>query len=114
MGLLRLQDTLSNPKHPFGTCPYGNLLSLKDELLGKGLDVHQTVMKFHETYYSANLMNLVVLGREPLEQLEQMVIEKFAALENKDTKPPDFEEMLYTDEEFQVYLLITTFNFRSR
>jgi insulysin len=58
-------------------------------------------MKFHETYYSANLMKLVVLGREPLDQLEQWVVEKFAAVKNKDLKAPDFEGKPFTEKELQ-------------
>ena len=49
-------------------------------------------------------MKLVVLGREPLDQLEQWVVEKFAAIKNKDLKAPDFEGQPFTGKELQVIL----------
>jgi len=59
-------------------------------------------MKFHETYYSANLMKLVVLGREPLDVLQQWVVEKFSAVRNKDLQAPDFPGEPYTEKELLV------------
>lgn len=41
-------------------------------------------MKFHDKHYSANRMKLVVLGREPLDELEQWVAELFSDVKNKD------------------------------
>jgi secreted Zn-dependent insulinase-like peptidase len=71
-------------------------VSLKEVPSAKGLDVRQAFMKFHETYYSANLMKLVVLGREPLDVLQQWVVEKFSAVRNKDLQAPDFDGKPYT------------------
>ena len=59
-------------------------------------------MKFHETYYSANLMKLVILGREPLDVLQKWVVEKFSAVRNKDLQAPDFEGKPYTEKELLV------------
>jgi insulysin len=77
-------------------------VSLKEVPTAKGLDVRQAFMKFHETYYSANLMKLVVLGREPLDVLQQWVVEKFSAVRNKDLQAPDFEGKPYTEKELLV------------
>ena len=41
-------------------------------------------MRFHDKHYSANRMKLVVLGREPLDELESWVGDLFAAVRNKD------------------------------
>jgi insulysin len=97
-----LDKNLSNPSYPYNSFGTGNLVSLKEEPTAKGLDVREAFMKFHETYYSANLMKLVVLGREPLEQLEQWVVEKFAAVKNKNLKAPDFPGQPFTEKELQV------------
>ena len=59
-------------------------------------------MKFHETYYSANLMKLVVLGRESLDQLQEWVVDKFFAVKNKELKAPNFEGKPFTEKELQV------------
>ena len=100
--LFQLDKSLSNPAYPYNSFGTGNLISLKEEPSAKGLDVRQAFMKFHETYYSANLMKLVVLGREPLEQLEQWVVDKFAGVKNKDLKPPNFEGTPFTEKELLV------------
>ena len=77
-------------------------MSLKEEPTEKGLDVRDAFMNFHETYYSANLMKLVVLGRESLDQLQEWVVDKFSAVKNKDVNPPNFEGKPYTEKELQV------------
>jgi insulysin len=100
--LFQLEKSLSNPAYPYNSFGTGNLISLKEEPGVKGLDVRQAFMKFYETYYSANLMKLVVLGRESLDQLEQWVVDKFAAVKNKDLMPPDFEGKPFTVKELQV------------
>jgi insulysin len=100
--LFQLDKSLSNPAYPYNSFGTGNLVSLKEEPLAKGLDVRQAFMRFHETYYSANLMKLVVLGRESLDQLEHWVVEKFAAVKNKDLKAPDFEGKPFTEKELLV------------
>lgn len=41
-------------------------------------------IKFHDRYYSANRMKLVVLGKEPLDELESWVTELFSGVQNKD------------------------------
>jgi insulysin len=103
--LFQLDKSLSNPSYPYNSFGTGNLVSLKEEPLAKGLNVRQAFMKFHETYYSANLMKLVVLGREPLDQLERWVVEKFAAVKNKNLKAPDFEGKPFTEKELLVISL---------
>jgi insulysin len=55
-----------NPEHPAARFTTGNLLSLRDEPLKRGIDVRNELLKFHQTYYSSNLMKLVVLGRGSL------------------------------------------------
>ena len=77
-------------------------MSLKEEPTEKGLDVRNAFMNFHETYYSANLMKLVVLGRESLDQLQEWVVDKFSAVKNKEVTPPNFEGKPYTEKELQV------------
>jgi insulysin len=100
--LFQLDKNLSNPDYPYNSFGTGNLVSLKEEPSAKGLNVRDAFMKFHETYYSSNLMKLVVLGREPLDQLEQWVVDKFAGIKNKSLAPPNFKGSPYTEKELQV------------
>ncbi|CAG8781896.1 11752_t:CDS:2, partial [Racocetra persica] len=61
--LFQLERSLSDLKHPYSRFGSGNLFSLRDIPRQKGLDIRNELLKFHERYYSANLMKLVVLGR---------------------------------------------------
>lgn len=49
-------------------------------------------MDFHEKHYSANRMKLVVLGREPLDTLEEWAADLFAGVRNKDLSQNRWEE----------------------
>ena len=98
----QLRRSLSNPEYPYNRFWLGNNASLHEHPSSKGLDLHQALIEFERTYYSANLMKLVVLGREPLDELEQWVVDKFAAVENKNTEAPNFDGRPLTAGEFQV------------
>jgi len=103
--LQQLEQSLSNPNYPYNSFGIGNLISLKEEPAAKGLDVREAFIKFHEDHYSANLMRLVVLGRESLDQLQHWVVEKFSEVPNKKIPPPEFEGTPYTKNEMQVLTL---------
>jgi len=53
-----------------------------------GVDIREQLLEFHSKYYSANLMRLVVLGREPLDELEKMVTELFSSIPSTDAPKP--------------------------
>ncbi|CAG8464961.1 16775_t:CDS:10 [Cetraspora pellucida] len=84
----QLEKSLSNPNNPYSQFGIGNLESLKDVPSKAGLNVRTELLKFHDSYYSANLMKLVVLGREPLDKLNQWVVEKFSKVKNKSVPIP--------------------------
>jgi insulysin len=75
---------LSNPKHPFSKFSTGNLETLRDLPGKRGVKIREKFMEFYEKHYSANRMRLVVLGKEPLDELEQWVDELFTGVKNKD------------------------------
>ncbi|KAA8900675.1 hypothetical protein TRICI_006176 [Trichomonascus ciferrii] len=89
--LLQLDKSLSNPDHPYHKFSTGNLHTLEQVPKSKGIDVRQELIKFHEEHYSANLMKLVVIGRESLDVLESWVSEKFAAVRNTNRPPPNYQ-----------------------
>lgn len=82
--LHQLDKHLSNPKHPYCHFSTGSLETLKIEPEKRGTDVRQAFINHHEKYYSANVMKLVILGREPLNTLEQWAGELFSGIVNKD------------------------------
>ena len=82
--LAQLSRTISNPKHPFSKFSTGNLETLRDLPEKRGVKIREKFIEFYEKHYSANLMKLVVLGKEPLDELEQWVDELFTGVKNKD------------------------------
>ena len=82
--LNQLDKSLSNSKHPYHHFSTGNLETLRDRPKSRGVDVRNEFMAFHAKHYSANRMKLVVLGKEPLDILEEWVGDLFAGVKNKD------------------------------
>ncbi|KAK9462938.1 Metalloenzyme, LuxS/M16 peptidase-like protein [Lipomyces oligophaga] len=100
--LYQLDKSLSNPDHPYSSFSTGNLETLDAIPSSKGIDVREELLKFHEMYYSANLMKLVVLGREPLDKLEQWTVEKFSAVRNNKAEAPKFKGSAISQEQMQI------------
>ncbi|ACE85039.1 insulinase family protein [Cellvibrio japonicus] len=65
---------LFNPAHPGAKFTVGNLTTLEDR---EGKSLRDELIEFYQRHYSADLMNLVVVGREGLPQLEAWVISLF-------------------------------------
>ncbi|HET8710462.1 MAG TPA: insulinase family protein, partial [Spongiibacteraceae bacterium] len=68
-----------NPDNPLAKFSVGNLDTLADR---PEHPVRDDLIKFYRENYSSNLMTLVVIGREPLDQLQTMVTSRFAAIPN--------------------------------
>lgn len=68
---------LFNPAHPDAKFSVGNLTTLADR---DGKSIRDELITFYKTHYSSELMNLVVVGRENLDRLEQMVRSRFTAV----------------------------------
>ncbi|MEH6637833.1 MAG: insulinase family protein [Porticoccaceae bacterium] len=73
---------LVNPEHPLSQFSVGSLETLADR---EQDPVREDLLAFYQQYYSANLMTLVVLGKEPLDQLQSMVESRFKNVKNQDT-----------------------------
>ena len=98
--LSQLNKSLSNPKHPFHHFSTGNLETLRDEPRKRGVEIRQQFMNFHDEHYSANRMKLVVLGKEPIDELESWVAELFADVPNKNLPPNSWDGVEpYSDKE---------------
>ncbi|KAK5085689.1 metalloprotease [Lithohypha guttulata] len=82
--LSQLAKSLSNPRHPHHHFSTGNLKTLKEIPESRGVQIRQEFIKFYEKHYSANRMKLVVLGKEPLDELESWVVGLFSNVKNKD------------------------------
>jgi len=90
-GLDVLQEVM-NPEHPYSQFTVGSLETLADR---PGSSIRDELLAFYDTYYSANLMRLVVLGAESLDELEAMVVPKFSPVPNKSYRLADVEAPLF-------------------
>jgi len=88
--LSQLIKSLSVNTHPYYKFGSGNLETLKNIPESKGLDVRKELLAFHERYYSANLMQLVVLGKQSLDELHGLVTKYFSSIPNKNLTAPVF------------------------
>lgn len=90
-----LRDT-SNPQHPFQQFGTGNLETLrKDEVDPKIL--HDQLTGFYRDHYSSNLMKLVILGKEPVAELEKLTRKFFTAVKNKHRVPKSYSGISVID-----------------
>ncbi|MDR7089885.1 insulinase family protein [Cellvibrio fibrivorans] len=85
---------LMNPQHPSAKFSVGNLTTLADR---EGHPVREDMIAFYQQHYSSHLMNLVVLGRENLDELEAGVRARFSAVPKRDIHiadnyPPLFDK----------------------
>jgi insulysin len=100
----------SNPEHPYSRFSTGNLQNksstpscfvidniipgsietLVDIPKKLNLDIREALLAYHHTYYSANLMTLVIIGKEPLDSLEAWAREYFVRVPNKNATRPSW------------------------
>ncbi len=82
--LNQLDKHLASPTHPYNKFGTGNLETLNVP------SIRETLIAFHERYYSANLMKLVVYGKESLDQLQDWVVELFSGVKNSNVLRPEW------------------------
>lgn len=87
---LQLWKATSNPSHPASRFSTGNLDTLMTRPTAKGVSVHERVRQFYEQHYSAGLMRLAVVGRHSLDEMEEMVRDKFAPVVDRGLKAEVF------------------------
>ncbi|KAI8370689.1 Metalloenzyme, LuxS/M16 peptidase-like protein [Radiomyces spectabilis] len=104
--IAQVEKTLSNPNHPWRHFETGNLETLMENPKRLGVDIREELLKFHETYYSANIMKLCVLGQESLDQLTTWVVDKFSAVKNMNIPIPRFDGHPLTEKEVMSQIFV--------
>ncbi|GAA3911365.1 insulinase family protein [Halomonas cibimaris] len=92
-----------NPDHPGTRFSVGSLETLADRP-ADAPSLRQRVIDFYHARYGANVMQLAVVAPQPLDQLEKMVTERFAAVPDRRLEPPTVDAPLVTDDALPVYL----------
>lgn len=88
----------------FACLTLGSLETLLDNPQKLGIKTRDVLLKFHDDYYSANQMKLVIYGKESIEELKKMAIDKFSEIKNKKVvieqfkKPEIFEKSFFAKE----------------
>ncbi|RWS10769.1 Insulin-degrading enzyme-like protein [Dinothrombium tinctorium] len=82
----------ANQTHDFAKFNIGNLKTLKITPNLQGIDVRKELLKFHDDWYSSNLMCLAVLGKEPIEKLKEIIVSMFKNIENLNITVPVWNE----------------------
>lgn len=104
----QVNKALADPTHPYSKFGTGNEKTLSEDpkrlgtMLGTllGINVREELLKFHEQWYSANIMCLAVYGRETLDELETMVIPRFSEIVNKNVVSPRWTNHPFLPEHY--------------
>ncbi|XP_024886976.1 insulin-degrading enzyme-like isoform X2 [Temnothorax curvispinosus] len=97
---IQLEKLCIKPDQPYSKFGTGNGESLSKIPKEKNINVRNRLLEFYNTYYSANVMSLCIHGKESLDDLTNMVIERFCNVENKEVELPMYSEYPFKDEDF--------------
>ncbi|KAM0735141.1 Insulin-degrading enzyme [Formica fusca] len=97
----QLDKSSASSDHPFSKFGTGNKETLDIIPKQKGINIRDRLLEFHEKYYSANIMSLCILGKESLDELENMVVDLFCEVRNKEVEVPVWPEHPFKDEHFR-------------
>ncbi|KAI0511369.1 hypothetical protein KFK09_011999 [Dendrobium nobile] len=78
----QLQKHLSSKNHPYHKFSTGNWDTLEVKPKENGLDTRLELIRFYQENYSANIMHLVVYGKESLDEIKTLVESKFQDIRN--------------------------------
>jgi secreted Zn-dependent insulinase-like peptidase len=81
-----------NPQHPYAKFSVGTLETLADR---PSAPVRDDLIAFYRSHYSAGIMTLVVVGKEPLATLREWVTRGFSPIANTGAKPLQINVPLY-------------------
>lgn len=102
--IYRIHGLTANPMHPSQRISVGNLETLRDK---PDSILYQEMKDFYAEYYSANLMNLVVGGRQSLEELESLTKKHFSDIPNSGTPRPTVNVRGITESEAGLHIYYT-------
>eukprot|EP00102_Acyrthosiphon_pisum_P023885 XP_016661095.1 PREDICTED: insulin-degrading enzyme-like [Acyrthosiphon pisum] len=104
--LEQLKRSLSVPNHPFNMFGTGTKQTLWDIPKKKKKKISHKLLEFHSKWYSSNLMNLAVLGKEDLNTLEYMVVSLFKHIKNKNINLPTWTDPIYKKEQLATKTIV--------
>ncbi|KAH8927446.1 LuxS/MPP-like metallohydrolase [Atractiella rhizophila] len=106
--MYQLDKHTADPNHPFWKFGTGNLKTLRDTPKEKGIDVRERLLEWWKEHYSANLMKLVVLGKESLDELTKLVVRDFWDVPNKNYAETIYDSRPYTKDQLGTLIYVKT------
>lgn len=101
--LLDVLKTVVNPQHPFAGFSVGSLETLADR---PDHPVRDDLLAFYRQHYSANQMTLVVIGREPLDELQGLVTSRFSDVPDHQREQPPIATPLFAPDLLPAFLQV--------
>ncbi|PSN57801.1 Insulin-degrading enzyme [Blattella germanica] len=98
----QLEKSTAKKDHAFNKFGTGNKQTLDISPKENGINVREELLKFHDTWYSSNIMALAVLGKESLDDLEKIVVELFSDVKNKSVTAPEWTDHPFGPEQLQM------------
>ncbi|XP_036142058.1 insulin-degrading enzyme [Monomorium pharaonis] len=98
--LNHVDKIFARPDHPLSKFTMGNRETLDIIPKQRGINVRNELLKFHKEYYSANIMALCILGKESLDELEEIVVDLFSEVQDKEIKFPTWPEHPFDEKHF--------------
>lgn len=93
--IIQVTKATVNPAHPYANFGTGNLETLSNK---KGEKVMDVLKEHFNTYYSANLMKVGMVGNQSLDEMEKQVRHYFSPIKNKNTQIPPNPVSPFTKE----------------
>lgn len=94
----QISKTISDPDHDYSKFNIGNLETLRDVPCSQGINTREALLKFHDQWYSSNLMSLCVLGKESIDDLIKIVVPLFSSIKNKNVPPKIWTKNPYSEK----------------
>ena len=91
----RTAGITGNPDHPRIKLGVGN----KDTLSDSEKELLRKLNSFYKQYYSANLMKLVLVGKQSSKELKKLATKYFSKIKNYDVKRPVTSVSAYRDQD---------------
>lgn len=95
----QVNKSLCKVSHAYNRFGSGNKQTLYENPRQNNINVRNELMKFHNQWYSPNIMSLAVFGKESLDDLERFVVQMFSQIENKNVKAPCWPDMPYDESQ---------------
>ena len=87
--LYELEKDRVNSEHPYSKFFTGNKSTLLEGTKRQNINLREQLVKFYESYYSANQMSLAVVAPQSISQLNKFVSQAFGTIPNRNVNPPE-------------------------